>query len=318
MPPGDFLLTPLRCGGVIRSIIWLVTIMSTATQRKAWNEAMRSAGAVLPGVSATASGAASSSRRGGVASRASDRRRKRRDKARKSSVFGGDGGGSGGGGGGGGSSPLEEKEYRVALHMDMLEGAADGGAAALEGDDDDEYDEFADLEDDDDEGGGGGGGKGKAKRKRRRKSAGGGAGGKGKKSSSSVPKYLKPRSLASILMEEASRADSVAKQYVDASVRRLGSGKTSTITAARNEAGSDNANAVTTTTYTNPYPSRKFCPVTGLPGKYTEPKSGIPYATLSALEQIRERPPPWMNSGSSTSGMSASYWEAVRSLQNNV
>eukprot|EP00571_Detonula_confervacea_P007307 CAMPEP_0172332366 /NCGR_PEP_ID=MMETSP1058-20130122/62399_1 /TAXON_ID=83371 /ORGANISM="Detonula confervacea, Strain CCMP 353" /LENGTH=266 /DNA_ID=CAMNT_0013049647 /DNA_START=15 /DNA_END=815 /DNA_ORIENTATION=- len=265
--------------------------MSTATQRKAWNEAMRSAGAVLP-ASATASGTVSSSR-GGVASRASDRRRKRRDKARKSSAYG-DGGGAGGG-----SSSLEEKDFRVAIHMDMLEGVTDN-AVALDGDDDDEYDEFADLEDD-----GGGKSKGKAKSKRKRKSAvGGGAG----KKTSSVPKYLKARSLASILIEEASRSDSVAKQYVGASARRLGSGNTSSRKV------DSNIDAITTT-FTNPYPCRKFCPVTGLFGEYTEPKSGIPYASLSALEQIRERSPPWMTLGSAAG--TASYWEAVKSLQNN-
>ncbi|KAL7536952.1 hypothetical protein ACHAXR_011481 [Thalassiosira sp. AJA248-18] len=276
--------------------------MSTATQRKAWNEAMASAGAVLPASAAGAlSGAgASSSRRGGggVASRASDRRRKRRDRARKSSVYGD----ASGGAAGGGSSSLEEKEYRVAIHMDMLEGVTDGGAA-MDGDDDDEYDEFAELEDDEDEGGGKS--KGKAKRKRKRKTSVGGA---GKKASAAVPKYLKPRSLASILIEEASRTDSVAKQYVDASVRRLGSGCSSTTSV-------NTSNGAVTTTLTNPYPNRKFCPVTGLFGEYTEPKSGMPYASLSALEQIRERAPPWMSSGNAGS---ASYWEAVKSLQNNA
>ncbi|KAL7554792.1 hypothetical protein ACHAWF_018336, partial [Thalassiosira exigua] len=264
-----------------------IRTMSTATQRKAWNEAMRSAGAVLP-ASAAASGAAASSRRGGVASRAADRRRKRRDRARKSSVYGD-------GGGGGGASSLEEKEYRVAIHMDVLEGVADGGA--LEGDEDDEYDEFAELEEDDDDEGG------KAKKKRKRKGAGGGTG----KKSPSVPKYLKPRSLASILIEEAGREDSVARQYADAAVRRLGSG----LASARSV---DSQDGTVTTKATHPHPARKFCPVTGLFGKYTEPKSGIPYASLSALEQIRERPPPWMSLGSSGS---ASYWEAIKSIQSN-
>jgi len=59
---------------------------------------------------------------------------------------------------------------------------------------------------------------------------------------------------------------------------------------------------------------RKFCPVTGLEGLYTDPKSGIPYANLKALEQIRERQPPWILQGSS--GGVASYFEAVKSLRN--
>jgi hypothetical protein len=277
--------------------------MSTDNQRKAWNEAMRSAGAVLP-ASATASGVVSSRRAVG---------RKRREKARKSSAYYGAGGGAGGGGGG--SSSLEEREYRVALHMDMLEGVA---AAAPDDGDDDEYDEFAELDgnndDDDDEydgdggGEGGGGGKGKGKKKRRRKGAAGGGGGK-KNASSSVPKYLRPRSLASILIEEAGRTDSVAGRYIDAAVRRLGSGKTRVVRRA--DAAGGNA---ASTTITHPYPPRKFCPVTGLFGEYTEPRTGIPYAALSALEQIRERPPPWM---STVNTGSASYWEAVKSIQNH-
>jgi len=204
------------------------------------------------------------------------------------------------------TSALEEREYRVAIHMDILEGVTEGARDAVDaGDEDDEYDEFAELDDvENGEGGSGGGTKSKAKKKRKRK---GGAGVAGKKSSS-VPKYLKPRSLASVLMEEASRSDSVAKRYVDAAVRRLVSGSSSTRRIDPHNTG------VATTTWTNPYPSRKFCPVTGLFGEYTEPKSGIPYATLSALEQIRERHPPWMSAGV---GGSASYWEAVKSLQNN-
>jgi len=57
-------------------------------------------------------------------------------------------------------------------------------------------------------------------------------------------------------------------------------------------------------------PRRKFCPVTGIEGVYTEPKSGIPYSSLKALEQIRERPPPWM-----TLGGTATYYEAVKSIE---
>ena len=282
--------------------------MSTATQRKAWNEAMRSAGAVLPPSATVSGGATSSSRSGGVASRAADRRRKRRNNARKSLD------GSAAGGSGGGVSSLEEKEYKVALHMDMLEGVTDN--TTLDGDDDEEYDEFAELDDydDDDDEHGGKGKKGKKNKRKRKRASGSGA---NKKKASAVPKYLKARSLASILIEEASRTDSVAKQYVDASVRRLGSGKTVTARAQKVDCSSNKHDmSVTSTTYTNPYPSRKFCPVTGLYGEYTEPKTGIPYATLSALEQIRERVPPWMNVGNNNSG-NASYWEAVKSLQNN-
>ncbi|KAL7501667.1 hypothetical protein ACHAWT_009479 [Skeletonema menzelii] len=229
--------------------------MSTASQRKAWNEAMRQAGAKIPSSGSTG--------------RASDRRRKasRRDKARKSSVYGGDAGGS----------TLEEREFRVAIHLDMLEGVADNAAAGM--DDDDDYDEFSDLDEVDK-------GKKGPKKKRPRKSAA-----KSKKAASSA-KYLRARSLASILIEEANRSDSTAKQYVAAAVQQYDKTSNGAIT---------------------PYPPRKYCPVTGLFGVYTEPKSQIPYANLMALEQIRERAPPWMNASSSGT---ATYLEAIKTLRN--
>ena len=226
--------------------------MSTAAQRKAWNEAMRQAGAKIPSSGSTG--------------RASDRRRKasRRDKARKSSV---DAGGS----------TLEEREFRVAIHMDMLEGVADNAAAGM--DDDDDYDEFSDLDEVDK-------GKKGPKKKRPRKSAA-----KSKKAASSA-KYLRARSLASILIEEANRPDSTAKQYVAAAVQQYDKTPNGAIT-----------------------PYRKYCPVTGLFGVYTEPKSQIPYANLKALEQIRERAPPWMNT---TSSGTATYLEAIKTLRNDA
>jgi hypothetical protein len=285
------------------TIATIIIIMSTAAQRKAWNDAMRSAGAVLPTSSARTAYSA-----------AIDRRRKRREGARKaSSMYYGESTA----GGAGGASSMEEREYSMALRLDMLEGVVGDGTTAISLDvDDDDYDEFAELDDDgnddndgdDDNNGKPKDSKGKFKKKRKRKGA---VGGTGKNPTSSViPKYLKPRSLASILMEEAGRPDSIAGQYVNASVRRRGSGRT---TITRNIDSIKNNTVITTTI--NPYPPRKFCPVTGLYGAYTEPKSGIPYATLSALEQIRERPPPWMNAGNNAG--SASYWEAVKSLQND-
>lgn len=198
---------------------------------------MKSAGAILP---------KSSDRRG---------RKARREKARKSTSFAG-----------GVPASSEDRDYRVALHMDMLEGVTD----VVDVEDDEEYDELEELEDDEDEGKK----RGANKKKRRKRTAAVGAG--------SVPKHMKARSLASILIEEANRTDSVAKQYVNAAVKSKPNVK-----------------------------PRKFCPVTGLPGIYVDPKSGIPYASLTALDQIRERAPPWMNSAGA-----GSYWEACRTLRN--
>lgn len=115
-------------------------------------------------------------------------------------------------------------------------------------------------------------GKGKKRRATKQKAAGG------------MPKRFLPRTLGAILVEEANREEGAARAFVEAEARIL-----------------------------NPQqqlPRRKFCPVTGLEGIYTEPKSGIPYANWKALEQIRERAPPWM-----TLGGNPTYWEAAKSLR---
>lgn len=97
-----------------------------------------------------------------------------------------------------------------------------------------------------------------------------------------LPKRFKARSVASVLLEEVNRDDGVARAWMG------------------NEARKKNQKV----------PVRKFCPVSGLEGIYTEPKSRIPYANLKALEQIQERPPPWM-----TLGGTAAYHEAVGSIR---
>jgi hypothetical protein len=128
--------------------------------------------------------------------------------------------------------------------------------------DDEEYDELDEMD----------------SNRKRRKSA------SATKKAGMMPKRFKPRSLASILVEEASRQDGVAKAFLEAEATLAPSQR---------------------------LPPRKFCPVTGLFGIYTDPKSGIPYANLSALEQIQERTPPWM-----TLSGTAAYLEAVTSLHN--
>lgn len=209
------------------------------SQRKAWNEAMRSAAgaqALPPGLQPKST------------KRRSDRRKKqdRRDKARKVLGVGGP----------------ESKEILAAAWMDALEDIQASGAAG--GEDDDSYDELDELEND------------KKKRSRR---------GASKKAQSGVlPKRFKPRSMASILTEEFSRFDGVAKPWLDNEARKPGPR----------------------------IPSRKFCPVTGMEGIYTEPKTGLPYANLKALEQINERPPPWM-----TLGGSLAYHECVKSIRDD-
>ncbi|KAL7563333.1 hypothetical protein ACA910_017809 [Epithemia clementina (nom. ined.)] len=181
--------------------------------------------------------------------RRSDRHKKneRRAKARKVDHLSSSHGGGG-----------ENDEYRAAVWIDALEGVD----PVVTADDDEEYDELNELD---------GGKKG---RKRR--------GASSKAKAGTLPKKFLPRTLASILIEEAGREDSMAREFIQA------------------EATLDESEQV---------PSRKFCPVSGLEALYTEPKSGLPYSTLRALEQIRERPPPWM-----TLGGAAAYMESVKSI----
>ena len=110
-----------------------------------------------------------------------------------------------------------------------------------------------------------------------------GRGGNKTKKIGTLPKRFLPRTLASILTDEHGREDSVARLFL-AAEPRLPTNKQ--------------------------LPRRKFCPVTGLEGVYTEPKTGIPYANLKSLEQIRERSPPWM-----TLGGAAAYLEATKSIR---
>lgn len=208
--------------------------MSTS-QRKAWNEAMRSAAgaAALPPDLKIKN-----------TKRRSDRNKKqdRRERARKVQHLGG----------------AESKEILSAAWMDALEDVNPSAGGANESDD--EYDELDELDNE------------KKKRQKRSKKAASGV----------LPKRFKARSLASVLLEEVNRDDGVGRTWLENEARRKG----------------------------HQMPARKFCPATGLEGIYTEPKSGIPYASLPALEQIRERPPPWM-----TLGGSLAYHEAVKSIR---
>lgn len=101
-----------------------------------------------------------------------------------------------------------------------------------------------------------------------------------------TPKRFKARSLTSILIEESGREDSTLKQYLEAEAIPK--------------------------TKASIRPRRKFCPVTGLEGIYTDPKSGVSYANLEALEQLRERAPPWTTG---LSGGTAAYHDTLRSLR---
>lgn len=164
----------------------------------------------------------------------------------------------------------------VEFRIDSLEEASSDLLNMV--DDDDEYDELEDMEESS-------GSKKRSKRKAK-KSA-------GDSQSGNLPKKFKARSLASILIEESTRGpqDGVLQQYLNAEAIRP----------------SNDSKAL--------YPKRKFCSVTGLEGLYKDPKTGIYFASLTALEQLRERTPPWI-SGMGNVG-TATYYEAVRSLKND-
>jgi len=236
----------------------------TTAQRKAWNEAMRSA-------AGTAAMPAALQPR--TQKRRSDRRKKqdRRDKARKTTAVQGP----------------ESKQLLSAAWMDALEdvpATMDDNGGADGGDGDDSYDELDELE----------------SKKKGNKRAKGGRRKPTKKQlelAGSLPKRFRPRSMANILLEEVNRDDGVAFTWLEDEARIDGHPSCKT--------------NINSTTKFMQLPARKFCPVTGLKGIYTEPKSGLPFANLKALEQVRERIPPWMNLGGSIA-----YHEAVKSIRN--
>mmetsp|Transcript_1694 Transcript_1694/g.2235 ORF Transcript_1694/g.2235 Transcript_1694/m.2235 type:complete len:247 (+) Transcript_1694:73-813(+) len=214
--------------------------------------------------------------------RRSSSRAKRREKARKAITHTGDEGD--GGGEDVGNSLVESR-------LDALEESSSSvlgfGTVDDMNDDEEEYDELEDLEK----------GKGSKGRRGKRKAS---SSKKQKNEFGQIPKRFKAKSLASVLIEESGRGleDGILQQYLKAE-------------AIPNINNSKNNKCR--------YPRRKFCPVSGLVGLYTDPKSGIPYANLTALEHIRERQPPWIT-GMSNNSMdtgSATYHEAVKSLKNN-
>lgn len=105
-----------------------------------------------------------------------------------------------------------------------------------------------------------------------------------KQNKKTLPKRLLPRSVGTILLEESARPDGVTLEYLDSIAH-----------------------------CSTPLPARKFCPVTGRLASYVEPKSNMPFASMRALEQIRERPPPWM-----TISGSAIYQESVKTIRESV
>jgi hypothetical protein len=241
---------------------------TSSAARKAWNEAMKAtagATALPPGLQPQRRTKRRSDR-----NKKGSSKRDRRARARKVQFNGDD--------------DDEYAEHQAACWVDALEGidaarqsqfdsGLEGGGVGEDADD--EYDELAELEASSAGGGkrkrGGGAAAAAAAAKKRKKAAA---------AAGVLPQKFLPRSMASILVEEAGREDGVARAFLNAEAK----------VSARP-------------------PRRKFCPVTGVAARYVEPKSGIPYSNFRSLEQIRERPPPWMV----VSG-SASYLEASKSI----
>lgn len=169
---------------------------------------------------------------------------------------------------------LDSVELQRALWVDTLEGV-DISAAVTGEDDNLDGDEDDDVYDAFEELDGDGNNKKRKKKKPKRKT--------NRKPNSS--KRFQARSLGAVLLEEASREDGIASELL--------------------------ATHATTST---PLPQRHFCSVTGLPGRYRDPTTGLWYSTYGALEQIRERPPPWM---SLSGGANATFLEAVRSIEDH-
>jgi hypothetical protein len=235
--------------------------MASAAARRAWNDAMKATAgaAALPPALLQANN-----------KRRSDRHKKqdRRVKARKGNLYNN-----------ANNESQSDRDYRTALWVDLLEGIDPGAVAGTEPEDDDAYDELEEFEND--------------TKKTKKRTTNKRASKKDKLKLASVPKRYLPRSLGSILTEEASRIISdddeinAARCFIESEAR-----------IPKNE---------------KQLPNRKFCPVTGALAVYTEPKSGIPFSSLRALEQIRERAPTWLLA--QNNGGIASYYEAVKSIE---
>lgn len=205
--------------------------MSTAAARKAWNDAMK----------ATA-GATS------LVAKSRHRRSARHDRRKaKRSVS---------------STTSDDVAYQQSLYIDSLEGVDPSLDQDQTNNEDEEYDELAELD---------GGAPEKTKRRAKKRPRKG-----------SLPRRFLPRSLGMILLEEASRPDSAAHRFLETQAK----------------------------TKSNARKVGPLCPVTGWKGRYRH--GPLYYYNERALEQLRERLPPWMT----LTGSTATFAEARSSLLN--
>ena len=252
--------------------------MASASARRAWNDAMK----------ATAGAAAlpPALQQGNATKRRSDRNRKqdRRFKARKGSLYGSHNMNS---------ESQADYDYRIALWVDMLEGIDPTLNIDQTPEEDEEYDELEEFEE-------------STKKRKKRTTINKREAKKSKSKVAAIPKRYLPKSLGTILLEEAYRPANDNTHHSDEiNTARCFIESEARISCERGPT----------------LPRRKFCPVTGTIALYTEPKSGIPYSTFRALEQIRERAPIWMmmtttaSAANNNSNSVASYYEAVKSIE---
>ena len=104
-------------------------------------------------------------------------------------------------------------------------------------------------------------------------------------SKDNLGKRYRPRPLSQVLLEEQALVGSRSQEAV-------------LIDYVRAEAGPSKR------------PSRKLCPVTGLPSYYRDPESNLPFATLAARSQLKDTPPPWLQLTGN-----APYMETIRTIK---
>jgi YL1 nuclear protein C-terminal domain len=290
------------CGCGCRPVVvgvsssFIISIMSTAAARKAWNEAMKATAGVAALPPAVQQQVSPPPKRRSY--RHSHPRHKSgiRNSSSKSTTTTNNATAT---------TDQEQEEYKTWIWMDALEGIdpsmhVNNPEDQDKDDDDDEFGNITENDGEDDEADDSPE-MGKGKKRKKKTTTGDVAtnakskttGKRTKKSlfitggTATIPKRLLPKSLGTILLDEMNREDCTTFDYLAIEARHKKN-------------------------HPNRIPSRKFCPVTGLLARYTHPKTGIPYATLSALEQILERPPPWMML---TGNHTATYYEAIQSIQ---
>ena len=189
---------------------------------------------------------------------------------------------------------LEESVDLVLENEGM--GEDDNGGAD---DDDDEFDEYEEEF---------GNNKGK-KPKKKAKAGPRRKGGSATNAKAAIPKRFKPTTLSfSILSDPPTAVKAVPHPFSSSSFSSSSSSSSSSASAAVLAPLNPSSYYLLSLPPRSSLPPRHFCPVSGLPSQYRDPRSGLRYYDAEALQTLAEKAPFWIN----PAGGNCSYAEAVK------